>query len=36
MDTPAAHIEDPFGPIEEPPGEETTKRRRGRPRKNKD
>ena len=36
MDTPAAHVEDPFGPIEEPGGEEAPKRRRGRPRKNKD
>jgi DnaK suppressor protein len=36
MDTPAAHAEDPFGPIDEPGGEEPPKRRRGRPRKNKD
>jgi DnaK suppressor protein len=35
MDTPDAHPEDPFGPIDEPTGEEP-KRRRGRPRKNKD
>lgn len=37
MDTPAVHAEDPFGPIDEPGGEgEAPKRRRGRPRKNKD
>jgi DnaK suppressor protein len=35
IETPDAHAEDPFGPIEEPTGEEP-KRRRGRPRKNKD
>lgn len=31
-----SHAEDPFGPIDEPGGEEAPKRRRGRPRKNKD
>ena len=35
VETPDAHAEDPFGPIDEPTGEEP-KRRRGRPRKNKD
>lgn len=35
IETPDAHAEDPFGPIDEPTGEEP-KRRRGRPRKNKD
>ena len=36
-DSPAAPIEDPFGPVEEPGAEEAApKRRRGRPRKNKD
>ena len=35
MEAPDAHAEDPFGPIDEPTGEEP-KRRRGRPRKNKD
>src|SRR5208282_3269744 len=35
METPDVHAEDPFGPIDEPTGEEP-KRRRGRPRKNKD
>ena len=35
METPEAHAEDPFGPIDEPTGEEP-KRRRGRPRKIKD
>ena len=36
IDTPTAHAEDPFGPIDEPTGEEPPKRRRGRPRKNKE
>jgi RNA polymerase-binding protein DksA len=35
MDNADAHAEDPFGPIDEPTAEEP-KRRRGRPRKNKD
>ena len=35
MEAADAHVEDPFGPIDEPTGEEP-KRRRGRPRKNKD
>jgi DnaK suppressor protein len=36
-EAPAAHVEDPFGPIDEPGAEgEPPKRRRGRPRKNKD
>ncbi len=35
METPDVHAEDPFGPIDEPTGEEP-KRRRGRPRKIKD
>jgi len=35
VETPDAHAEDPFGPIDEPTGAEP-KRRRGRPRKNKD
>jgi DnaK suppressor protein len=35
MEAADAHAEDPFGPIDEPTGEEP-KRRRGRPRKNKD
>jgi DnaK suppressor protein len=36
-DSPTASIEDPFGPVEEPGAEDATpKRRRGRPRKNKD
>jgi DnaK suppressor protein len=36
-DSPAVPVEDPFGPIEETPAEDAApKRRRGRPRKNKD
>lgn len=35
-EAPAPHVEDPFGPIDGPGGEEAPKRRRGRPRKNKD